>query len=174
MDLSTRLLYEAPDVGLGSWENATPVDTGRSDTVALLLSEDLGAAANGNAPLRLYVGLKNPDGNFLERNGKLLFLAFLNPVINGRGFDFKEVEVSEEKRLDVVIIFGNRKYIIELKIWRGESYHRKGLEQLTDYLERQHMQQGYLLIYDLRKESGRQGEIEKIEENGKEIWVCWI
>jgi hypothetical protein len=69
MDVSSRTLYECPDLGGGSWENATIIDTGRSDTVALLLAEDAGARVTGTAPLRLYVGLKNPGGNFLERNG---------------------------------------------------------------------------------------------------------
>jgi len=69
MDLATRTVYEAVDLGIGIWENATIIDTGRTDTVALLLSEDAGAHAFGTAPLRLYVGQKNPAGNFLARNG---------------------------------------------------------------------------------------------------------
>ncbi|MCX6584377.1 MAG: hypothetical protein NT166_29755 [Candidatus Aminicenantes bacterium] len=31
------------------------------------------------------------DLEFPERNGRLLFLAFLRPIINGKGFDFKEM-----------------------------------------------------------------------------------
>jgi hypothetical protein len=31
------------------------------------------------------------DGRFLEREGRLVFLAFIKLIINGRGFDFKEV-----------------------------------------------------------------------------------
>ncbi len=69
MDVATRTLYECPDLGGGSWENACPIDTGRTDTVAVFLGEDIGAGSTGTAPLRLYVGLKNPGGNFLERNG---------------------------------------------------------------------------------------------------------
>jgi hypothetical protein len=69
LDTATRTLYEAVGLGTGSWENATPIDPGRTDTIALLLSEDQGASSSGTAPLRLYVGLKNPAGNFLQRNG---------------------------------------------------------------------------------------------------------
>jgi hypothetical protein len=114
------------------------------------------------------------DNAFIERNGRLLFLAFIKPIINGRGFDFKEVEVSEEKRLDIVITFGNQKYIVELKIWRGQAYHREGINQLCDYLDRQDQTRGYLLVYDLRKETGKQGEWEKIEKHGKEIYAAWV
>ncbi|MGE5343308.1 MAG: AAA family ATPase [Candidatus Omnitrophota bacterium] len=114
------------------------------------------------------------DMGFIERNGRLLFLAFIKPIINGRGFDFKEVQVSEEKRLDVVITFDNRKYIIELKLWRGESYHREGIRQLSDYLDCQHERNGYLLIYDLRKESGQTGKVETIELGNKKILAAWV
>jgi len=114
------------------------------------------------------------DTDFIERNGRLLFLAFIKPIINGKGFDFKEVQVSEEKRLDVVITFETKKYIVELKIWRGESYHQEGVRQLCDYLDRQNQRVGYLLIYDLRRESGRAGEWEEIKTNGKKIFAAWI
>ncbi len=114
------------------------------------------------------------DLPFLERNGRLLFLAFIRPIINGRGFDFKEVEVSEEKRLDIVITFENRKYIMELKIWNGESYHQAGIEQLCDYLDRQNQERGYLLVYDFRGKTGKQGNCEELEKRGKKIFVAWV
>ncbi len=114
------------------------------------------------------------DIGFIERNGRLLFLAFIKPIINGKGFDFKEVQVSEEKRLDVVITYGNRKYIVELKIWYGEAYHREGLKQLSDYLDRQNEAAGYLLIYDLRKEMGKAGKCETLKIDGKDIFAAWV
>lgn len=114
------------------------------------------------------------DQSFLERNGRLLFLAFIKPIINGRGFDFKEVQISEERRLDIVITFDNRKYIIELKIWRGEAYHREGIRQLSGYLEGQNETSGYLLIYDLRKESGFIGKNETVRIDGKTIFAAWV
>ena len=77
------------------------------------------------------------DRDFLEKNGRLVFLAFLKPIINGSGYDFKEPQISDEKRLDVVITHLNNKYVAELKLWRGPKAHEKGLVQLWDYLERQ-------------------------------------
>ncbi|MCP4153573.1 MAG: DUF1493 family protein, partial [bacterium] len=114
------------------------------------------------------------DKSFLERNGRLLFLAFIRPIINGSGFDFKEVQVSEEKRLDVVITFHDKKYIVELKIWRGESYHQTGISQLCDYLDLQNNKTGYLLIFDLRKESGQVGKTKMIKAEGKKIFTAWV
>jgi hypothetical protein len=114
------------------------------------------------------------DTAFIERNGRLLFLAFLKPIINNKGFDFKEVEVSEEKRLDIVITFGGMKYIVELKVWQGEKYHQKGIEQLCGYLDRQNETRGYLLIYDFRKKSGQAGQCRTIHHQEKTIFAAWV
>jgi hypothetical protein len=36
----------------------------------------------------------------------------------------------------------------ELKIWRGQVAHEKGLNQLSDYLDRLNLTEGYLVIFD--------------------------
>ena len=61
----------------------------------------------------------NKRKTFLEEDGRLLFLAFISPIINGTGFAFKEVKGGDERRFDIVITYEKRMYIIELKIWRG-------------------------------------------------------
>lgn len=114
------------------------------------------------------------DLEFLERNGRLLFLSFLKPIINGKGYDFKEVEISEEKRLDIVVTFLAQKYIVELKKWYGEAAHQKGITQLADYLFRQNLDSGYLIIYDFRKESGKTGKSETIIHGDKTIFAVWV
>jgi len=114
------------------------------------------------------------DLEFLERNGRLLFLAFLRPIINGKGFDFKEVEISEEKRLDIVVTYGSQKYIIELKKWYGEEAHGKGLLQLKDYLDRQDQSLGFLIIYDSRRQSNKTGENEMVNIGSKKIFMVWV
>lgn len=112
------------------------------------------------------------DSKFIEREGRLLFLSFIKPIINGTGFDFKEVQISEEKRLDIVVTYLKEKYIVELKIWRGEEYHKKGLSQLTSYLENQDLNKGYLLIFDFNK--NKQYKTEVINNDGKEIFTVWV
>lgn len=39
------------------------------------------------------------DSKFIEKQGRLLFLAFIKPIINGVGFDFKEAEISQKNCL---------------------------------------------------------------------------
>jgi len=91
------------------------------------------------------------DIEFLERQGVLLFLAFIKPIINGVGFDYKEVQISEERRLDIVIQYNKCKYCIETKIWHGDKAHKKGLNQLKNYLEIEGLSTGYLLIFNFNE-----------------------
>ena len=112
------------------------------------------------------------DEKFLETNGRMLFLSFITPIINGVGYAFKEVQISEEKRLDVVIIYNNNKYIIELKIWHGEKYHERGLKQLEDYLEINGQDKGYLLIFNFNKDKEYKKEV--INTDGKEIIAVFV
>lgn len=111
--------------------------------------------------------------SFLEKDGRLVFLAFIKPIINGGGFDFKEVQISEEKRLDVVVAYMGTKYIIELKKWYSEKYHKRGIAQLADYLEKQNQRKGYLLIFDFRKKK-KQWKQERIQSGDKEIFAVWV
>jgi hypothetical protein len=112
------------------------------------------------------------DRDFLERNARLVFLAYLKPIINGSGYDFKEVQVSEEKRLDVVVTYYEHKYVVELKIWGGDATHKKGLKQLTDYLGRLQLTEGYLLILDhSATKSWKKGWVRT---GGKRVYAVWV
>jgi hypothetical protein len=112
------------------------------------------------------------DRDFLEHNGRLVFLAFMRPILNGHGYDFKEVQISEERRLDVAITFYQHKYIAELKIWRGEVAHEKGLTQLADYLDRLNLDTGYLVVFDHK--DIKKAQSEWIEHQGKKIFIVWV
>jgi hypothetical protein len=112
------------------------------------------------------------DKAFLEQHGRLVFLSFLAPILNGKGHAFKEVQVSEEKRLDIVATYNRHRYIIELKRWYGEEYHRKGIGQLGDYLGIHGASTGFLVIFEHNKaKSWRQ---EWIEHDGRRIWAVWV
>jgi hypothetical protein len=113
-------------------------------------------------------------GKFLEREGRLILLAFIKPIINGQGFDFKEVQISEEKRLDIVITFANRKYVLELKRWAGEAAHRRGLQQLADYLERQGLDRGYLVVFDFSQAREERWSEDRTTVDGKEIMMVRV
>jgi hypothetical protein len=112
------------------------------------------------------------ETDFIEKNGRLIFLSFIKPIINGAGYDFKEVQISEERRIDVTITYFHHKYVAELKVWYGEKAHEEGLEQLADYLDRLALSEGYLLIFNKNKrKSWKSGWIEKYN---KKIFIAWV
>ncbi len=114
----------------------------------------------------------NREDRFLEREGRLLFLSYLRPIINGRGFDFKEPNVADERRMDIVVTYQQKRHVIELKIWRGNAYHQKGLKQLSDYLDTYSLKEGYLLIYDFNK--NKEYRQEQITFRDKQIFAVWV
>lgn len=114
--------------------------------------------------------LKNED--FLEREGRLLFLAFLKPVLNGHGYALKEPQISEEKRLDVFIAYHEHRYVVELKRWYGQNAHEQGLNQLSDYLDRLGLETGFLLIFDHRK--NKEWKEQDFVWKGKRIFAVWV
>lgn len=65
LEVADRSLWALPDLGRGSWENVTALDA-PPGFVALLLGDDV---EFGRAPLYLYVGRKDPAGDFPARNG---------------------------------------------------------------------------------------------------------
>ena len=113
------------------------------------------------------------DSSFIEREGRMVFMSFLKPIVNGKGFMWKEPVVNDERRMDIVITFGEKqKEVIELKIWRGEKYHQRGLQQLSDYLDFQGLKTGYLLIFDFNK--NKQYSSEQIRFADKDIFAVRV
>ncbi len=108
------------------------------------------------------------SNEFLEKDLRLLFLVFLKPIINSIGFSFKEVETSEEKRMDIIVLFRDEKFVVELKLWRGEEYHNQGITRLKDYMHREGIGKAYMLIMDKK----RTKEFVHYEE--QEILMVWI
>ena len=60
---------------------------------------------------------------FLEEEGRERFLTFLSPIINGTGIYSIEEQTRDHSRMDVVIHYLGRRYILELKVWHGERYN---------------------------------------------------
>lgn len=112
------------------------------------------------------------NGKLLEREGRLVFLAFLKPILNGHGYAFKEPQTSEEKRLDVLVTYYQHQYVIELKLWYGQTAHEAGLDQLADYLDRLGLDEGFLLIFDPRVK--KEWKQQDIPHRGKRIFAVWV
>ena len=110
------------------------------------------------------------DVEFLERHRRLIFLSYLKPLINGKGFYHIESRFTDLRRMDIVIDFGRDQFIIELKLWKGKEYEQKAYRQLAGYMESKKADEGYLLTFDFRKESNKERKAEWIEVDGKKIF----
>lgn len=91
-----------------------------------------------------------PD-KFKEEDGRRYFLLYLRPIINGTGNYYIESRTRNMERTDVIVDYRGEQSIIELKIWRGNSYNERGEKQLLDYLDHYHLKKGYMLSYNFNK-----------------------
>lgn len=108
------------------------------------------------------------DARFVEEEGRKLFLLYLKPIINGTGNYYIEAQTRNLKRTDIIVDYLGQQYIIELKIWHGEEYNRKGEIQLSDYLEIYGLSTGYLLSFSFNKK--KQTGMREIVLDGKRIF----
>ncbi len=120
---------------------------------------------------RHYYELYNDkDSKFLESQCRILFLTYLKPILNGKGFYYVEAETRNRQRMDVIVDFGPEQFIVELKLWYGEQKHEKALGQISKYLDSKNKTEGYLLTFDFRKtENVGKPRTEWVEYNGKRI-----
>jgi hypothetical protein len=88
---------------------------------------------------------------FVEDNGRKLFLLYIRPLINGTGNYYIEAQTRSMGRTDLIIDYLGRQYIVEMKIWHGDEYNKRGQEQLIGYLEDYHLKKGYLLSFNFNK-----------------------
>ena len=105
------------------------------------------------------------DNTFIEDNGRRIFLMFLKPIINGSGNYYIEARTRNLKRTDIIIDYKGVQSIVELKIWHGQEYRRRGETQLVEYLEYYHLKKGYMLSFNFNK--NKKTGIRKIMLNDK-------
>ena len=107
------------------------------------------------------------EERFLEEDGRRLFLLYLRPIINGSGNYYVEAQTRDRTRTDVIVDYRGQRFIIELKLWRGDAYHERGERQLFGYLEHYQEDTGYLLSFDFSKRKRR--GMKEIVLEGKRI-----
>jgi hypothetical protein len=86
---------------------------------------------------------------YREAAPHLILQAFLQRVINAGGNIFREM-AADTGRIDLCMIYKDRKYPIELKIRRGEKTVKEGLEQTARYMDSFGCTEGWLVIFDRR------------------------
>ena len=105
------------------------------------------------------------DAKFVEKHGRKQFQLYIRPIINGIGHYYVEAETRDETRTDLIINYNNHEYVIELKIWRGDSYNTKGENQLSEYLALKKQKTGYLVSFCFNK-GKTPGLLPSVEQDG--------
>lgn len=105
------------------------------------------------------------DDRFIEENGRRIFLMFLKPIINGSGNYYIEARTRNMKRTDIIIDYKGIQSIVELKIWHGQEYNRRGEAQLAEYLEYYHLKKGYMLSFNFNQ--SKKTGMRQIKLDGK-------
>lgn len=118
---------------------------------------------------------RDEDAGFLERQGRLLFLCFLKPIINGTGYYYVEPQTRDNKRMDIVVNYAGEEFLIELKLWYGNKYERKGEDQVSEYANTRSLKKAYLITFSFLKEKVVQAEPEWKTVNGVDVYegIIW-
>lgn len=76
--------------------------------------------------------------------------------LDDRLMQIRTMQTRDERRTDVIVDYLGEQFIIELKIWHGNEYNKRGERQLADYLNYYHKDRGYMLSFNFnkRKETG--------------------
>ena len=99
-----------------------------------------------------------------ESVGRHLLLAYLDEFVRGIG-GVMHIEVQTGRgRMDILITHNQQKYIVETKIWRGNSRYQAGKKQLAAYLKLEGATGGYYVVFDHRQDPEPRMETETIDD----------
>ena len=94
----------------------------------------------------------------------------MQPLIIGHGFYHIEAQTRNTKRMDIVVDYGTEQFIIELKLWKGDSRHNEAYTQLLSYMSSKGASDGYLFTFDFRLVKNRERRAEWIAIDGRRIF----
>jgi len=95
---------------------------------------------------------------YSEAAAQLIFMAYLQRIVNGGGVIDREYAVGSG-RIDLCVRWphpgGLQRWAVELKVWRDgrPDPFQDGLEQIGGYLERLGLDDGTLILFDVRSQA---------------------
>lgn len=102
----------------------------------------------------------------------LVFMAYLQRIVNSGGHIDRELAVGTG-RADLVVAYGGREDVIELKIQRSRHTLPDGLEQVSRYAKRLGRDVGYLVIFDRNDPTPFEdrGTVETVVHDGVAVTI---
>jgi hypothetical protein len=96
--------------------------------------------------------------------GQYLLIGYLDMFIRQIGADIYPEVPTGRGRMDIILLFSGRKYIIETKLFYGEKQYQTGKRQLAEYLKSEQVGEGYYVVFDYRNQKAQMRiEREKID-----------
>jgi len=90
-----------------------------------------------------------------------LLMSYLDLLARQVGASVYREVPTGHGRMDVILILGIRKYIVETKLWRGKAGWEAGKRQLATYLATEGVSEGYYVVFNLRRQLK---EIQHVQE----------
>ena len=107
-----------------------------------------------------------------EKTGQFLLTAWLYQFVESRKGELRYEAPSGLGRMDILLIYHSHKYIIETKINRSslDKTIEKAIDQLCGkYLLTEQVDEGYVVIFDLKTKVGELCSPQRHTVDGKEI-----
>jgi hypothetical protein len=87
--------------------------------------------------------------SYQEAGPHLMLMSFLQRVVNGGGRIEREYGLGRGA-LDLLVTWRGERHAIEVKLRRGTQTQKRALEQVVSYLEALGLEEGWLVMFDLR------------------------
>ena len=98
-----------------------------------------------------------------EYVGQHLLFAYLQQFVQIIGGTmYLEVQTGRG-RMDILILYDQKKYIVETKIWGGDMRYESGKAQLARYVKLEAAAAGYYIVFDHRKDPEPRVETETLD-----------
>jgi hypothetical protein len=113
------------------------------------------------------------DGfRYRDAGPHLMLMAFLQRIVNGGGRIEREYGLGRGA-LDLVIEWGALRYAIEVKLRRDTTTEARALDQVTRYLDHIGLDEGWLVMFDLRSTQSWDERLttRELDHRGKRVHV---
>jgi hypothetical protein len=107
-----------------------------------------------------------------EKTGQFLLTAWLYQFVRGGAGELRYEVPSGFGRMDIILTYMGRKYIIETKINRYNLTRtlKDGITQVSKkYLASESVDEGYLVVFDIKTQAGEECEPQHYLTGGKKV-----
>jgi RecB family endonuclease NucS len=107
---------------------------------------------------------------YREAGPHLMLMAFLQRIVNGGGRIEREYGLGRGA-LDLMVFWKHERHVIEVKLRRDTETELEALDQIARYLDHAGLGEGWLVMFDLRKELSWSEKltVREVEHAGKQV-----